>query len=304
MVTATFTDRSTTGYRPGSEAWMRYVTASKIAAIMGHSTYDSWFSLWHRMNGSMEVDPGDVTTQRGTYLEPAILAWFNDQHPEWTLKRTGFWVHETIPWAGASPDGIVVTDDGTAAVVEAKSSGLSYEWGEPGTDQIPLGHYDQVQWQMFVTGLRRAYVPMIGAGLAFAEYVVEYNADHVGAMIARATEFMASLTSGMKPSIDPLDGHLMTYRAIQELNPGIEDYDQPIGDELAQEFLTANEVVKNATTRLQAAKNRVAEQAGQAHHVVWINGDTTHTLFTRQSKGGGTPYLVTARGLPPVQQEN
>jgi len=36
---------------PGSAGWYQFMTASKVAAAMGLSPYESPFSLWHRMAG-------------------------------------------------------------------------------------------------------------------------------------------------------------------------------------------------------------------------------------------------------------
>jgi putative phage-type endonuclease len=292
-------DRSVPNIKPGSPEWMKLMTASKVSAIMGHNTYDSWFSLWHKMHGTVESDPETDEHRRGHYLEPAILAWFHDQHPEWTFTSTGMWVHPTARWAAATPDEIGHLPDGSKVLVEAKSSGLDYEWGDTGTDQIPPGYKDQVQWQMFCTGLRRTYVPVITSGLNFAEYVVDFDADYVADLYRRAVDFMSTLRRGEKPSINPLDGHLATYRAIRELNPGILDITAEVEDEHAHPFLIASAEVKAAEERLQAAKNVLAEYVGEAHYVYW--GKTK--LLTRQSRGGGTPYFVAARGLPIIEKE-
>lgn len=295
---ARFTDRSVPNVKPGSPEWFKYMSASKIAAIMKHSDYDSWFSLWHKMKGTVAPDPETDEHRRGHYLEPAVLAWFHDQHKDWTFTPTGMWVHRNIPWASATPDEIGHTPDG-AVIVEAKSSGKDWEWGEPGTDEIPPGYVDQVQWQMFCTGLRRAYVPVITNGLNFAEYVVEYDASYVAEMQDTAIRFMRSLNLNEKPSIDPLDGHLATYRALRELSPGISDETVDVEDEMALPFLEANADLKAAEVRLQAAKNVLADYVGEARYVKW--GDTK--LLTRQSKKGGLPYFVAGRNLPVPEKE-
>jgi putative phage-type endonuclease len=293
-----FIDRSIPGIKPGSAEWMKYMSASKVAAIMGHSDYDSWFSLWHKMNGTIAPDPETDEHRRGHYLEPACLAWFHDQHPGWKFTPTGMWVHPDHEWASATPDEIGWTPDGQV-IIEAKSSNLDYEWGEPGTDQIPPGYNDQVQWQMFCTGMRRAYLPVITNGLRFVEYVVDYDPGYVGEMLAVAIEFMATLKAGQKPSVDPLDGHLSTYQAVRELNPGILDETIDVDDDMALPFLEANADVKAAENRLQAAKNVLADYVGEAHYVTW--GKTK--LLTRQSKKGGIPYFVSARNLPIPEKE-
>ena len=43
---------------PGSAAWLQRMSASKIAAVVGLSSYQSRFSLWHRMAGLVEQEHG------------------------------------------------------------------------------------------------------------------------------------------------------------------------------------------------------------------------------------------------------
>jgi len=288
----------TTNPAPGTPDWYRYMTASKIAAIMHHSTYDSYLSMWLKMAGKVAPEPMDDTKRRGHYLEPAILAWYRDQHPDWTIELTGMWVHPYHTWAASTPDGIITLPDGTQEGYEAKSSDLDYEWGEPGTDQIPAGYFDQVQWQMFTTGLRRVRVAVIMTHFVFAEYVIEYDRAYVKQMITTAKAFMYTLSIGRRPSLDPLDGHAATYKAIRELAPGINAENVELDPNLVRRYVVASADKKAAETRETAAKSMIADVMGEARTA----SVDKRTIFTRQSRGGGTPYLVAARNLPTSQE--
>lgn len=298
-MTIQFTDPSVPEVAPGSAEWMTYMTASKVSAIMKHSTYESYLSLWLKMAGQIPREEDTDVTRRGHYLEPAVRAWFRDQHPEWQVTETGMWIHKEIPWAASTPDGIIHTPEGTE-LFEAKSSTLDGDWGEPGTDQVPPGYYDQAQWQMFTTGFRRVRLAVIKSYLDFAEYVIEYDAEYVDLMFAQVSTFMDSLEKGVRPSLDPLDGHASTYEAVKQLNPGIEDEDFELEDADAIRFLKANADRKAAELVEQGAKSYIADLAGEAHYITW-NGKK---LFTRQSRGGGTPYLVASKNLPIVPEES
>lgn len=295
---STFVDVSIPEVAPGSEEWFTYMTASKVSAIMKHSTYDSYLSLWLKMAGRIQPQQDTDITRRGHYLEPAVREWFRDQHPDWQVTKTGMWVHPEIEWAASTPDGIIHAPDGTE-LFEAKSSTLDHEWGEPGTNQVPAGYYDQAQWQMFTTGLRRVRLAVIKSFLEFAEYVIEYDPEYVALMLATVTGFMDSLAKGERPSIDPLDGHTATYEAIKQLNPGIEDETHELGDEDAIRYLKAVTVRKAAESTEQGAKSVIADLAGEAHYIEWGG----KKMFTRQSRNGGTPYLVASKNLPAIPME-
>lgn len=42
---------------PGTPAWRRYLTASKISAVMRTSPWQTRFQLWHEMAGNIQPDP-------------------------------------------------------------------------------------------------------------------------------------------------------------------------------------------------------------------------------------------------------
>ena len=70
---------------PGTEEWMRLVTASKVAAITGNSPWQSPFSLWHRMKGNIGDRGGNEgAKERGQFLEQGVLDWWAFKHPEYT----------------------------------------------------------------------------------------------------------------------------------------------------------------------------------------------------------------------------
>jgi putative phage-type endonuclease len=259
------------------------MTASKIAAVVGTSPYESRFSLWHRMNGSIEPPQQTAVMSYGHYLEPVLLRWFADQHPEFEVQP-GHWVTHGDHFA-ATPDGIV-PGFRTGGIVEAKTSRLSWEWD----NGVPAGYYDQVQWSMFVCGEDRAWV-VADVAMEFREYPVARDQERIEYLVAEADAFMESLRSNVPP---PLDGSMHTYQAVRELHPDIEAEDVEIPEGLAADWLAVRESAAFYADDEQRLKSEIADLMGNARRATW-NG---HTLFTRQARGGGTPYLVAGRNLP------
>src|SRR5689334_4090086 len=99
------TGRWVTGIAPGSEEWLKTISASKVAAILGLSKWESPRSLWHQMRGDLPREEPTTAQSRGHYLEPAILAWFFDQHPELRQSaKTG--ASYVDGWKSAAPDAV------------------------------------------------------------------------------------------------------------------------------------------------------------------------------------------------------
>lgn len=265
---------------PGTAAWSRKVTASKVAAILGLSPYDSPLSCWHKMKGNVPLEQETEDHRRGHYAEPAILAWWRDQHgitdpAEWIDQPQ--YTRPDLPWAAATPD--LATHDGEGdlpllgdervVLVEAKTARSLDEWGEPGTDEIPAYYYVQAMFQLHIAGadkgrVSRLYMPVWGSWFEMAEYVVDYEPDIAAGIIARCAEFAASLEADTPP---PLDDTVATLQVLKALHPHIAKGDVvQLEHSVAVEFIDASNAYREAEARRRAAQSAVLDAMGAAQY--------------------------------------
>lgn len=274
---------------PGTDEWMRHMSASKIAAVVGLSPWESKFSLYHRMAGLVPREETSDVMQRGHYLEPAVAAWFADQHPDLTVATTGSFVHRDRHWQAATPDRLAVHDDGTVDVVECKSTADATGWGDPDTDDIPIYYRCQVMWQLDTLGLNRCHVAVILPNLTFAGYTVDYDPAEAQILRDAAEAFLADLAAGNRPAIDDSTA---THQVVRELHPDIDGSRADVPDDLARTYLQAVVDAKTAADAKRAATSRLLDHMGDARDAYW-NGNK---IAYRMAKGEDTPYLCAARG--------
>lgn len=286
---------------PGSPEWLTRMSASKVAAILGLSPYESRFSLWHRMAGLVEPEPEKDQHRRGHYLEPAIAAWFADQHPEYLVVEGGTWQHADRPWQIASPDRLLVeaaghdeVEYGVRDLLEIKSARDAEEWGRQLTDEIPMHYRVQAVWQMDTTGARRVRFAVLTSYLDFREYVVDYDADEAAFVRERAAEFMDSLPTGPRPARPDIDEHDQTYQVVRELHPDITSGDLDLSEETAEPFCRTRTAFLAAEAAYQREASRLLDAMGSHRRALY----GTKAIATRQSRGGGVPYLVAGKNLP------
>lgn len=285
---------------PGSDEWLRTISASKIAAIAGVSPFDSPFSLYWKMAGTL-VEPQTDAMQRGHYLEPAIAQWFGDQHDELVVLDSGTWTHAALPWATASPDRTLahrtdLTHNG--ALLEIKSTTQDHEWGEPGSDEVPPYVKVQCLWQLEVTGLDVCHVAVLGSFLEFAEYVVPYDAREAGRLVDMAADFLGKLERREHP---PIDGHDATYQAERALHPLIDrETDVELPDDLVRRYVASRDLSELAKQESNEVAALILDEMADARRARW-NGQT---ICTRQARGEGLPYLVAGKSLPTFTNES
>lgn len=256
---------------PGSPAWARRVSASKVAPILGVSPWDSQRSMWHKMRGEVPWDEETEAMERGTLCEPAVLTWWRkhfgvDQGPyrEQVTLTIG-------DWCVATPDALCDTDDGLV-LVEAKTTANMGDWGEPGTDQIPAYYLCQVYFAMEVArrnGLAviRADVPVLGGPrLLFSRYVVPYDAAIGASLLDRMKTWYDSLSSSEPPD---LDDSFATYDAVRKVHRDIEPkVEVEIPESLAIHLAETNAASKSIAADLRLAKSEVITRMERAQYAV------------------------------------
>lgn len=275
---------------PGSDAWLSRITASKVAAILGVSPYDSPRSMWHKMHGDLPREESNAVQRRGHFLEPGVLAWWMDSYGLTEVEEQV--VFHLEDWGAATPDA-VASIDGRLVLVEVKTARNPDEWGTPGTDEIPTHYLIQTFWQMHVSGIHEVRIPVLTAFLDFAEYVVVYD-PAVGQMLEDTCRaFMGSLQANTPPAID---GTEATYDALRVVFRELDDSTVQIDPEVAHEFVNAKAALKDAEARERAAKSvliEVMQDAKYAEH----NGIR---VARRQANKSGTSLVQVAKSLPSV----
>ena len=288
-------------FEPGSTEWhaarANGLGGSEVAPLLGLSPYESRFSLWHRKAGNIGPVEETEIMEAGKRLEPVILEKFRDSHPEFLVTGSATYAHHERTWQVGNPDGeIHLPELGVSeypvALIECKYALYDDEWGEPGTDEIPIHYRCQVQWYLDVFGIDTCYLMVfIGSQGQFREYVIRADAGEQQILRSAAVEFLASLTRGEQPDVD---AHSATYQAIRELHPDINGDKVDLSTETAVRYCHAKAAEKAAKEDAQLATSLVAAEMGNAKTAMFAG----QRLASRQARGDGTPYVVAARNLP------
>ncbi len=198
--------------------WRRNgIGGSDIAAILGHSSWASPWSLWAEKTGL--YTPPDHMTERqqiGLDLETAIAAMFCRKASLHVSRHQAQCERPGMEWARCTVDGYVTRtgDPGDPLIggFEAKTDGR-FSW----PDGIPIAYQCQGQWNMWVTGLPRWWFAVLHAGFRFEVYELEADPADQAHIVAAARSFWHDhVLTGVPPDTD---GHDATLAAIAEAWP-------------------------------------------------------------------------------------
>lgn len=293
-------------FKPGSPDWhaarAHGLGGSEIPAVLGLSPFESRYSLWHRKAGLIGAVQESPEIEWGTRLEEPVADKYRDNHTDLHVLKPGTYRNLERPWQIANPDGLIwhaefgVSED-PIGLLEVKTSPFGDKWGDPDTDEIPVHVRAQVMWYLDTLGLPWANVAVLISGLDYREYRVDYDPAEAQILRDAGQEFLASLEAGAVP---PIDGHDATYQAVREMHPDIDPESIDLSDPVARDFLAARADLAEAKTVEQKARAAVADEMGNAQAAFWQGSK----IATRQARGEGTPYLVTAKNLPDLNEKD
>lgn len=161
-------------FEQGTQEWLDWrlngITATEASAAVGASKWATPLSVY---NDKLNPKPHETNKYEewGSLLEDTIkFGKFAKMHPEFEVKQGHCFENE---WRKCSLDGELWQDDKCVAILEIKTGRDASAWAP-----IPDYYKAQVQWQMHVTGIHKAYFAVLINGCDYFERFMEYDPDY------------------------------------------------------------------------------------------------------------------------------
>jgi putative phage-type endonuclease len=176
------------------EARTKGIGGSEAPAVLGLSKWKTPYQVWQDKRGLSGEREMTGPLEWGTLLEPVIRQKYADVTGR-TVSLPGHLRDAEYPFMLGTVDGI--TDDNR--VLEVKTARSLQEWGEPGTDEIPMAYLIQVQHYLRITKLSVADIAVLFAGSDFRIYEVPEDKELQEMIIEREAAFWKLVEAGEPP---------------------------------------------------------------------------------------------------------
>ena len=240
------------------EARRGRITASSVGAILGNSPNATRADVMRRMvrewHGAENEFTGNIATEYGQRNEAGALAEYMMDTGN-KVEAVGFITRED--WAGASPDGLIGAD----GLLEIK---CPFGLRDAGTEDKPLAfkplsdqphYYDQVQFQLWVTG-RDWCAFYQWAPKGSAQEIVLQDAEWQAVNLPLLRQFYAEY---LYQRDECADLHLGLKRQI---------IDTPEAARIMAEYDQISEAIENATARKKELLDDLVRMAGGKDAVI------------------------------------
>ena len=178
---------------------------------MGLSPWANSHDVYLEKTGQLPEWEGNEATHLGDLLEPAVLKLASERLGDLIVPDTK--IAASCPVLAVNTDSLVVAGgDPVEAKTHSIAGGWSDkdEWGDEGTDEVPLSIIVQCQCHLIAHEREICHVPALIGRRGFVMYEVRRNAEVVKAIEEQAFAFWDRVTALRPPEIAP---HLEEWRS-------------------------------------------------------------------------------------------
>lgn len=252
--------------KQGTPEWLDWrrngITATEASCCMGVSKWGTALSVYDDKLNPKEHTPSEYE-EWGTLLEDTIkFKKFGKEHPEFEVVQGECYERG---WRKCSLDGELRKDGKTVAILEIKTGSDESAW-----DPVPQYYYAQVQWQMHVTGIERAYFAVLIHGHHYLERVVEYDPIYCQKLEEVCSNVWDCICKKEPPQVNTahadIDQKVLNEMAVNATNKAPE---YEISDEEYAAYIILKEQAETFDKKLKAQKAVLTKYLTQAETLTY-----------------------------------
>lgn len=269
---------STVSQDEDEQEWLRVrntgIGGSDIGPICGVSPFSSARQIYLAKTGQFAdaVSPGAAAQERmrfGHLLEPIVASEFerrfNKDHPDKQIQVVNInctLAHKDYPWARANVDRLMLDATGkVVGILECKTTS-EYNNDEWDSGDILLTYVYQLQWYLWVCGLKYGAFACLVGGNKFYYYEVFYNNELVkDTLFPTAQNFWVNNVRALvEPEMQATDSELAAG-LYSEVEKGSEvTLEGDVNNELARVVVDCKAQIKELTATMEEAQNRLKDR--------------------------------------------
>jgi len=171
----------------------KYIGGSDIGAILGLSRFKTPLEVWMEKT-SKEIKRLDSLPLRfGSFVEEFVANEYSRATGFELLHDESIYLHPEHSFMSAHIDRFVL-DGGASApsrILECKTANpfSSGDWGEAGSDQVPMSYLCQCIWYMAITGIDKTDLAVLFGNSDFRIYEIDWDQGLEELVIAKASAF-------------------------------------------------------------------------------------------------------------------
>lgn len=261
----------------------KYLGGSDIGAILGLSKYRTALDVWLEKTGRIVNTVDNLPVRFGTFAEEFVASEYANQTGYSLVHSEAGIAHPKYPFMVGHIDRFVfeandaltselMNSDGSCAaahLLECKTASPfnQSDWGELGTDEVPMSYLVQCLWYLAITNVERCDVAVLFGNSDFRIYEVYRDTELEDLIIAKAAAFwMDHVQAGTPPPAQSESDYQILFKK-EVAGKSVEA--QPILCELTQKLCLLNSEIKSKESEISQIKQAIMAQMGEAEMLTY-----------------------------------
>jgi len=171
----------------------KYIGGSDIGAILGLSRFRSPLEVWMEKTGKETKKADSLPLRFGSFAEDFVAREYSRATGFELIHDESIYIHPEHAFMSAHIDRFVleVGSSSPARILECKTANpfSSGEWGEIGSDEVPMSYLCQCIWYMAITAIDKTDLAVLFGNSDFRIYEITRDQALEELVIAKATTF-------------------------------------------------------------------------------------------------------------------
>jgi putative phage-type endonuclease len=259
----------------------KYLGGSDIGAILGFSKYRTALDVWLEKTGRIVNTVDNLPVRFGSFAESFVASEYATQTGLALVHSEEGVIHPQYPFMVGHIDRFVINSsvessiyaeplfnlDGSCAashLLECKTASPfnQSDWGDLGTDEVPMSYLVQCLWYLAITNLERCDVAVLFGNSDFRIYEVYRDKELEELIIAKAAAFWNDYVQLDTPP--PAQCEADYHQLFKKEIAGKAVEADPTVCELTQKLQLLNSEIKSKEMEISHIKQTIMGQLGEA----------------------------------------
>ena len=171
----------------------KYIGGSDIGAILGLSRFRSPLEVWMEKTGKETKRPDSLPLRFGAFAESFVASEYARSTGFELIHDESIYIHPQHSFMSAHIDRFVLEDGSPSPtrILECKTANpfSSGDWGEVGSDEVPMSYLCQCIWYMAITNINKVDLAVLFGNSDFRIYEITRDLELETVILQKATAF-------------------------------------------------------------------------------------------------------------------
>jgi putative phage-type endonuclease len=245
----------------------KYIGGSDIGAILGLSRFKTPLEVWMEKTGKETKKVDSLPLRFGSFAEEFVAREYSRATDFELLHDESIYLHPQHSYMSAHIDRFILGgQDGLppSRILECKTANpfSSGDWGEIGSDEVPMSYLCQCIWYMAITGIDKTDLAVLFGNSDFRIYEIARDQALEELVIAKATTFWNEHVLKNIPPPVQSEADCQTLFSKGDSAKSIEAKEETL--ELAKRLQLLNHEINIREEEISSIKQSIMSQMGEA----------------------------------------